>query len=152
MVQDLLQPGNPVEVTACSSARCDEFAIHFEGKITQIRSELDSTVTAKLEDVSSVPCLGQILMDEFQLLRPEDVDRVLGSICSTTTLLDPCPSWLIGKSAGQFTPNASLREGVVPTTLKEAVIWPLLKKPNLDPRLVVNYRPCLLYTSPSPRD
>ena len=27
------------------------------------------------------------------------------------------------------------------TTLEEAVIWPLLKKPNLDPRLVVNYQP-----------
>ena len=99
MVQDLLQPGNPVEVLDCSSAHCDEFAIHFEGKITQFRSGLDSTVTAQSEDVSSVPCLGQILMDQFQLLRPEDVDRVLGSVRSTTTLLDPCPSWLIGSSA-----------------------------------------------------
>ena len=76
MVRDLLQPGNPVEVLDCSSARCNEFAIHFEGKIAQIRSGLDSTVTAKSEDVSSVLCLGQILMGEFQLLRPEDVDRV----------------------------------------------------------------------------
>ena len=71
-------------------------------------------------------------MDEFQLLRPEDVDRVLGSVCSTTALLDPCPSWLIGRSARgvhiwvQEAVNASLREGVVPTALKEAVIRPLL--------------------------
>ena len=86
-------------------------------------------------------------MDEFQLLRSEDVDRVLGSVHSTTTPLDPCPSWLIGRSARGVRTwvleamNASLREGVVPITLKEAVIRPLLKKPNLDPRLVVNYRP-----------
>ena len=33
--------------------------------------------------------------------------------------------------------EASLREGVVPTTLKEVVIQQLLKKPNLDPRLLV---------------
>ena len=136
-----------LKVPDCSSARCDEFAIHFEEKIAQIRSGLDSTVTAKSEDVSSVPCLGQTLMDEFQLLRPEDVDRVLGSVRSTTTPLDPCPSWLIRRSARgvrtwvQEAVNASLREGVVPTTLKEVVIRPLLKKPNLDPSLVANYRP-----------
>ena len=74
------------------------------GKIVQICSGLDSTITAKSEDVSSVPCLGQILMDEFQLLRPEDVDMVLESVHSTTTLLDPCPSWLIGRSAGGVAP------------------------------------------------
>ena len=103
---------------------------------------MDSTITEESEDVSSVLCFGQVLMDEFQLLRPEDVDRVLGSVCSTTTLLDPCP--FVRSARGVHTwvqeaVNASLREGAVPTTLKEAVIRPLLKKPNLDPRLVVNY-------------
>ena len=73
--------------------------------IAQIRSGLDSTVTAESEDVSRVLCLGQVLMDEFQLLRPEDVDRVLGSVRSTTTPLDPCPSWLIERSAGGFIPG-----------------------------------------------
>ena len=67
-------------------------------------------------------------MDEFQLLRPEDVDRVLGSVHSSTTPFDPCPSWLIGRSARevhtwvQEVMNTSLREGEVPTTLKDAVI------------------------------
>ena len=37
-------------------------------------------------------------MDEFQLLRPEDVDRVLGSVHSITTPLGTCPFWLIGRS------------------------------------------------------
>ena len=91
-----------MEVLDCSSARCDEFAIHFEGKIAQIHSELDSIITAKSEDVSHVPCSGQVLMDEFQLFRPEDVDRVLGSVHPTTTPLNPCSSWLIGKSARGF--------------------------------------------------
>ena len=77
VVRDLLQPGNPVEVPDCSSACCDEFAIHFEGEITQICNGLDSTVTAESEDVSSVLCLGQVLMDEFQFLRPEDVNLSL---------------------------------------------------------------------------
>ena len=49
-------------------------------------------VDPESEDVSSAPSLGQLLLDEFQLLRPDNVDRVLGSVWFTTTPLDPCPS------------------------------------------------------------
>ena len=59
-----LQPGNLTEVPDCSSALYDEFAIHFEGEIAQICSGLDFTITAESENVSSVPCLGQVLMNE----------------------------------------------------------------------------------------
>ncbi|KAF7240874.1 putative RNA-directed DNA polymerase from transposon BS [Varanus komodoensis] len=67
-------------------------------------------------------------MDEFQLLRPDDVDKVLGRVCPTTCLLDPCPSWLINNSKHWIgiwileVVNASLREGRVPASLKEAVL------------------------------
>ena len=37
--------------------------------------------------------------------------------------------------------NGSLSTGCVPTSLKVAVIKPLLKKPNLDPDNMKNYRP-----------
>ena len=77
--------------------------------------------------------------------------------------------------------NASLQQGRTSACLKEAVIRLLLKKASLDPSVLDNYRPvsnipslgkvlkhvvlsqlqgfleevdypCLLYTSPSPRD
>ena len=67
MVRDLLWLGEPVETQDHFAACCEEFALHFEGGIAQIRSELDPTI-----DVSSALCLGQILMDEFQLLRPDE--------------------------------------------------------------------------------
>ena len=88
MIWDLLQLGNLVEVLDHSSACCDEFAVHFEGEIAQICNRLNSTISAESEDESSVPSLGQVLMDEFQLLIPEDVDRVLGSVHFTTIPLD----------------------------------------------------------------
>ena len=119
----------------------NEFVAHFEGEIAQIRKELDSAVGAEPMVVSSAPDLCHNLLDEFQLLQPED--RVLGSVHATTTQLDPCPSWLIKKSARGVCTwileviNSSLREGVVPAPLKEVVIRPLLKKPNLDPGLVI---------------
>ena len=45
--------------------------------------------------------------------------------------------------------NSSLESGVVPDCFKHAIIRPLLKKPNLDPNILSNYRPIslLLFTS-----
>ncbi|KAF7236110.1 RNA-directed DNA polymerase from mobile element jockey [Varanus komodoensis] len=71
---------------------------------------------------------------------------VLGLVCTTTCLLDPCPSWLLIKAKDrmctwvQEVVNASLGEGQVPTRLKEVVIRPILKRANLDPEMVTNYR------------
>uniref|UniRef100_A0A8D2J6W7 Reverse transcriptase domain-containing protein n=1 Tax=Varanus komodoensis TaxID=61221 RepID=A0A8D2J6W7_VARKO len=90
---------------------------------------------------------GQLLMDGFQLMRPDDVDKVLGQVCPTTCLLDPCPSWLLTKAKhgiGSWIPeviNTSLRDGWVPAPLKKAVIRPVLKKVSLDPEMAPNYRP-----------
>lgn len=71
------------------------------------------------------------------LVLPEEVDRTVGEIRSTTSRLDPCPAQLIIKEARGslcqwLSPiiKASLREGVLPTILKEAVIRPLFKKPE----------------------
>ena len=44
----------------------------------------------------------------------------------------------------------SIEEGYVPSKFKIARIIPLYKKGSADE--YGNYRPCLLYTSPSPRD
>ncbi|KAF7242143.1 putative RNA-directed DNA polymerase from transposon BS [Varanus komodoensis] len=77
---------------------------------------------------------------------PDDVDKVLGLVCPTTCLLDPCPSWLLAKAKHgigawvQEVINASLREGWVPAPLKEAAIRPVPKKASLDPEVAANYR------------
>ncbi|KAF7248337.1 C3a anaphylatoxin chemotactic receptor [Varanus komodoensis] len=86
-------------------------------------------------------------MDEFQLLWPDDVDKVLGQVRPTTCLLDPCPSWLINNTKHGIgiwileVVNACLREGWVPAPLKEAVVRPVLKKASLHPEMATNYRP-----------
>ncbi|KAF7248501.1 RNA-directed DNA polymerase from mobile element jockey, partial [Varanus komodoensis] len=77
---------------------------------------------------------------------PYDVDKVLGQVCPTTCLLDPCPSWLLTKAKHGIGAwileviNASLRDGQVPAPLKEAVVKPVLKKASLDPEMAANYR------------
>uniref|UniRef100_A0A803TMK0 Reverse transcriptase domain-containing protein n=1 Tax=Anolis carolinensis TaxID=28377 RepID=A0A803TMK0_ANOCA len=90
-------------------------------------------------------------MDCFQLVQPEDVDKVLGEdvdkVLATPCILDSCPSWLIKETRGglaewvKVVVNASLREGIFPASLKLAVIKPLLKKPSLDPTQLDNFGP-----------
>ncbi|KAF7235017.1 C-type lectin domain family 2 member D, partial [Varanus komodoensis] len=129
------------------AARCDDFARHFREKIAQICHELDTTIDSELSKETPTLPSGPDLLDEFQLLRPNDVDKVLGRVRPTTCLLDPCPSWLINDSKHGIgtwileVVNASLREGRVPAPLKEAVVRPVLKKASLDPEMATNYRP-----------
>uniref|UniRef100_A0A803TS28 Reverse transcriptase domain-containing protein n=1 Tax=Anolis carolinensis TaxID=28377 RepID=A0A803TS28_ANOCA len=126
--------------------KCEAFSQFFSKKIALIRSELDATVDAISEDVARAPAC-PILMDSFQSVQPEDVDKVLGEARATTCILEPCPSWLVKEARGglvewvRVVVNASLREGRLPTGLKQAVIKPLLKKPSLDPTNWNNFRP-----------
>ncbi len=62
-------------------------------------------------------------------------------------LLDPVPTWLIKRHADLLSPfvtvlvNSSLQSGTVPSDFKNAVVFPTLKKLNLDPHDLSNYRP-----------
>ena len=59
----------------------------------------------------------------------------------------PIPTWVIKKLIPYFTPiltaicNASITSGVVPSSLKSAIVVPVLRKKNLDVNDCKNYRP-----------
>ena len=61
--------------------------------------------------------------------------------------LDPFPTWLLKNSIDEVLPtlthliNASLAESSMPSSLKDAIVTPLLKKPALEPEELKNYRP-----------
>ncbi|XP_053120685.1 uncharacterized protein LOC128331367 [Hemicordylus capensis] len=125
---------------------CDALSEFFADKIC-IRANLDSTFSAgSTKEVSSNPSCS-IRLDQFQSVIPEDVDKLLGAVWSTTCSLDPCPTWLLRSSREIIRGglvniiNALLREGKVPPCLKEAITRPFLNKPSLDPSAMGNYRP-----------
>ncbi|KAF7245646.1 putative RNA-directed DNA polymerase from transposon BS [Varanus komodoensis] len=147
VVWGLVQPGPKKDPVPPSITLCDNFVQHFKEKVAQICHELDSPRDSdSLEEVPMLPS-GHILLDEFQLLRPDDVDKVLGQVRTSTCLLDPCPSWLLFKAKDGIGSwileviNASLKDDRVPAPLKEAVVRPVLKKASLDPEMATNYRP-----------
>ena len=65
----------------------------------------------------------------------------------SSCILDPIPTKLLKELLPVLGPpmlniiNGSLSTRCVPNSLKVAVIKPLLKKPNLDPENIKNYRP-----------
>ena len=61
--------------------------------------------------------------------------------------LDPLRTWLLKEYIAELVPtitdivNMSLRDSLMPKSLKTALIWPLLKKTGLDSDILKNYRP-----------
>ena len=73
--------------------------------------------------------------------------RLIKSFPSKACDLDPLPTWLLKDCLDELLPvlthiiNASLSSGAFPRSFRESLILPVLKKPNLDPNVLGNYRP-----------
>jgi hypothetical protein len=76
----------------------------------------------------------------------DDVTKLINSSKTTSCSLDPLPTQLVKKFvhllAGPISLiiNLSITTGCFPSTLKHAVITPLIKKPGLDPEDLANHR------------
>ena len=87
------------------------------------------------------------LFAEFQPITDERVKAVLREMPKKSCDLDPIPVPILHDCLEEITPkvvdiiNKSLLSGVVPSCFKHALVRPLLKKANLDPNCLRNYRP-----------
>ena len=121
----------------------DKFSEFFVGKIEQIRSSLHSDRPVPTETV----VFSGTLFAEFQPITDERVKAVLREMSKKSCDLDPIPVPILHDCLEEITPivvdiiNKSLSSGVVPSCFKHALVRPLLKKANLDPNCLRNYRP-----------
>lgn len=69
---------------------CSQFANSCANKINCVCCDLDSGI----EMTTELRCAGASNM-YFQIVPPEDLDRILGKVRPMSGLLDFCPSWLI---------------------------------------------------------
>ena len=85
-------------------------------------------------------------IDEFD----QTTNTKITAICSATKktcVLDPLPANQLTDNITRIVPaitrvtNTSLDEGVMPKSLKHAIVRPLLKKPSLDKDTLSSYRP-----------
>ena len=86
-------------------------------------------------------------MDNFKEVSKDQLQSIISSLSSATCCIDPLPTPIVKQCLDTLLPvfdrivNLSLLSGVFPAELKQAVIKPHLKKPNLDSNLFKNYRP-----------
>ncbi len=126
----------------------NDFMNYFTSKIDIIR---DKIVTMQ----PSATVLHQIVhyrspeeqFHSFSTIGEEELYKLVKSAKPTTCMLDPIPSKLLKELLPEVMDpilaisNSSLPLGCVPKTFKLAVIKPLIKKTQLDPKDLVNYRP-----------
>ena len=136
-------PGNISPVNLPS--KFNEF---FAEKTETIRSKLDST-PPRADSVVFVLFFrffsSGIPLETFHAVSSEHVKKIILKMPKKSCDLDPIPSPLFLDCLDELIPvitdiNTSLISGVVPQCFKHALVKPLLKKSNLDPELLKNYR------------
>ena len=92
----------------------------------------------------------RILHCEFPQFTPpsnENIKNVISSLSNKSGSLDPVPMHVIKDNISSVLPmvsgivRQSFSNGIFPTLLKTSLVRPKLKKPDLKPDLLANYRP-----------
>ena len=125
------------------SALQDRFCMFFSQKIQNIRQDLDAHPS---EPATFSPYDGPKLC-LFQPVTEEEIRKLIVESPTKTCMLDPILTSLTKECLSDLQPlitrivNSSLGSGVVPPQFKQAVVTPMLKKPELDPNDLKNFRP-----------
>ena len=113
------------------------FSNYLSDKIMKIRNELDSQAVSALP--AQADSFSGITLSIFEPVTEAMVKRVITKSAPKTCSLDPIPTPLLLEILDCLLPsltaliNSSLSSGLFPQAFKSAAIFPLLKKPSLDP-------------------
>jgi len=138
-IDKLMGRGHP---QTTSDLTADDFHRFFVDKVTRVR---DSTADAPDPLNSAVP--PDCTLGNFQPFECDDVIRQVMALPDKQCASDPMPTWLLKACASDLAPflcrlfNASLLEGVLPSTFKSAYVTPILKKTGLAEDDAKSYRP-----------
>jgi hypothetical protein len=142
----LHQKGKPRLPTLHSNKELAErFNQYFTSKIDTIRATFETT-----QQPSSVEThldMDHSTMEGFTPASEGEISKLILASPSKHCELDPIPTWMLKEHLQQLLPvitnivNLSLTTSTFPAHFKSAVVKPLLKKANLDPENLKNYRP-----------
>lgn len=136
-----------VEPSIPPGLSCHDFIHFFENKIISIRDQINVYTISPGQGEASHPAPNSNYFDTFTLIDESEITSIVMSSKPSTSLLDPIPIKLLKEILPIIVEsivnivNSSLKVGYVPQSFKYAVIKPLLKKPNLNPEIIANYRP-----------
>ena len=109
------------------------FSRFFQEKIETIRQEFNNDPLDTTENFASSD-----LLSSFYALSEDQILKVIRESKSTTATVDPAPTKLVLEFTDVILP---VFQKIVNLSFKKAVVKPLIKKPNLDPEVLGNYRP-----------
>jgi len=139
----LVKPGLRLPSHDCLSALVEQFSSFFLRKIQDIRTSLDAVADGWVPEIRK----SVIPLSSFLPVSVEEVSALLLASPSKSSPLDPLPTSILKECVTILAPpitdivNLSFSSGVFPHTMKLALITPLLKKNDLDPDVLSNYRP-----------
>ena len=107
------------------------FSNYFKTKIDNIRKAFkESTTFSEFDDETDAK------LCQFKTQSVEEISRLIKNSSSKQCILDPIPTRLLKECNSELSPvitkiiNLSIETSTVPTEFKQAVVTPLVKKPN----------------------
>ena len=146
----LLYKNEPVPLPSTDNKKnlADQFNEFF---ITKIDKIMEGLVPTTSHPINKVYIEDRFETDkrlyEFRLLTLEKTINLVKSAAPKSCDLDPIPTNILLEQLDIIAPtlqkiiNLSLQTGIMPKSMKEALVCPLLKKPNLDQQQFKNFRP-----------
>ena len=134
-------PGSLHNSIPSKDLTANDFLKAFTEKIENVRP---STSSASYPCFETNGCSSKLL--EFESVDVDFILQLIKASPNKSCSLDPVPTWIIKQYSDVLAPfiaflvNSSLRQGLFPSTQKNATITPILKKLNLDPHIASNYR------------
>ncbi|XP_076841983.1 uncharacterized protein LOC143486075 [Brachyhypopomus gauderio] len=144
-INKLLKPHDNTP-SSFTPEKCDLLLAFFNSKTETIHHLLASSTTLQPEPTFSFSP-PDTQLSTFSPITSADLSKILSTMKSSSSPLDPMPSQLVKDCFTPLAPlitdiiNSSLTSGTVPSPLKLAAITPLLKKPGIGPEDLNNYRP-----------
>ncbi|XP_071506848.1 uncharacterized protein [Diadema antillarum] len=125
----------------------EKFIRYFSTKIQDIRATLDAEVLTGGNLTTAHSTEKDHTLNSFDLASEEEVRKIISGSPPSSSSQDPVPTWILKRHLHLLLPsitlmvNRSLETGIFPSSFKQAVVRPLLKKPSLDPDTLNSYRP-----------
>ena len=149
VVNSLLKPVSKQILPGVSDATdlATAFGEFFQEKVRNIRNTLNANVTTPL--AAAPPTQVQRTLCTLPAVTQEEVKRYIAKSPNKSCILDPLPTWLLKEDQVlqaalphiTDTVIASFATGIMPRSLKTAVVKPLNRKSTLDPNQLNHYRP-----------
>jgi len=137
----ILRTSKGTMTTKSNTHTADVFARFFQQKVDKVRAATASSPPPPTASIATE------FLEAWTEIQCDEVVKLISQAPNKTSQLDPVPTWIVKEFSSLLAPfitllfSKSLDSGQYPQSFKHAVVLPSLKKENMDPTQLSNYRP-----------